>query len=106
MRYIDHPVTITLDRDDLGALLVDSARYSFPRSSYMPSWVAHIVRDYVGYAGPRWAGILARDIREAKDEYDRWDREHPEMPTSWGVECFVGLLPMLDEMAKRKDGEE
>lgn len=95
---MDDPITVTIDRKDFGVLLADAVRYALPRSSYMPGWIEEIVRQHAREAGPEWARIMARDIREAIEDQERWREEH-DIPLFSGADDLRRLLPLLNEIA-------
>lgn len=88
---------------DFGTILICAERYAIGRLSYMPGLVCDYVRANLA-ADPgrsRTALIMARDIREYREEQGRWASDQNEgrsYPDS-GLLCFEALLPMLDEYA-------
>lgn len=98
------PCTFALTGPTAQTLLAAAVRYAFRRETYMPSLTCATLAQGIDGLEPSTAAIIARDIRnEWCDCYmpdGPTDEERRSTHYKCDVQCFVDLLPLLDERAR------
>jgi hypothetical protein len=81
-----------LDKNDFKALIICSFRYALGRHSYMPSWIAEIIRKHVNDIDIHTKNLIIDEIKNYKSRYDT-----PSLMYDCDIATWESLKLFLEE---------